>query len=151
MDDQTHCFVVCTDETGRYDASVEKALQRAEEAGAKVILYNVTAPGSAFSDPRPNEWAGEGAKEEFERPLDPVALERLGRHEFALQVKSARDRGVDAWGWLPEKFGGDTLAQYAAQQNADLVILPADLDQPEITEYFQLDTDSAAGLTVERV
>ena len=150
MDDQTRCFVVCTDETGRYDGSVDKALQRASDEGAKVILYNVTAPGSAFSDPRPNEWAGEGQKEEFERPLDPVKLEQLGRHDFALQVQRAREKGVDAWGWLPEKFGGDTLAQYAAQQNASLVLLPADLDEPEITEYFNLD-DTSAGLTVERV
>lgn len=150
MDDQTRCFVVCTDETGRYDASVEKALQRASDEGARVILYNVTAPGSAFSNPRPNEWAGEGAKEEFEKPLDPVALERLGRHDFALQVQNARERGIDAYGWLPEKFGGDTLAQYALQQNASLVILPADLDEPEITQYFQLD-EASAGLSVERV
>ncbi|HEV2890233.1 MAG TPA: hypothetical protein VGX28_07625 [Frankiaceae bacterium] len=149
MDDQTRCFVVCTDETGRYDGSVEKALQRASDEGARVILYNVTAPGSAFSDPRPNEWAGEGAKEEFERPLDPVALEKLGRHEFALQVQGARERGIDAWGWLPSNFGGDELAQYAAQQQADLVILPSDLEQPEITRYFEM--EPSAGLTVERV
>lgn len=150
MDDQTRCFVVCTDETGRYDASVAKALQRASDEGAKVILYDVTAPGSAFSTPRPNEWAGEGAKEEFERPLDPVALEKLGRHDFAMLVQNARERGVDAWGWLPEKFGGDELAQYATQQNADLVLLPAELDNPEITQFFDLD-DAAAGLSVERV
>lgn len=150
MDDQTRCFVVATDETGRYAASVDKALQRATDEGARVILYNVTAPGSAFSDPRPNEWAGEGQKEEFEQPLDPVKLEQLGRHEFAMQVQSARQRGIDAWGWLPSDFGGDALAQYAAQQDADLVILPADLEEPEITQYFQLD-ESAAGLTVERV
>ena len=149
MDEQARCFVVCTDETGRYDGSLTKALDRAAGEGAKVILYNVTAPGSAFSNPRPNEWAGEGAQEEFDRPLDPVALERLGRHEFALQVQNARTRGIDAYGWLPDKFGGDALAAYAAQQQADLVLLPADLDEPEITEYFTL--DDASGITVERV
>ncbi len=140
---------MCTDETGRYDGAVAKALDRAADEGATVILYNLVAPGSAFSNPRPNEWAGEGAKEEFDRPLDPVALERLGRHEFALQVKNARDRGIDAYGWLPEKFGGDELATYAAQQQADLVLIPADLDQPEITDYFG--ANEASGLTVERV
>jgi nucleotide-binding universal stress UspA family protein len=150
VDDQTRCFVVCTDETGRYDASVENALRRATDESARVILYNVTAPGSAFSDPRPNEWAGEGQKEEFERPLDPVQLEQLGRHEFALQVKAARDRGIDAWGWLPSTFGGDALAQYAAQQGASLVMLPTDLEEPEITRYFELD-EAAAGVAVERV
>ena len=149
MDDQARCIVVCTDETGRYDGSVGKALDRAADESATVILYNVTAPGSAFSNPRPNEWAGEGEAEEYDRPLDPVALEKLGRHEFALQVQTARERGIDAYGWLPDKFGGDALAAYAAQQQADLVLLPADLDQPEITEYFGM--NDANGLTVERV
>lgn len=150
MDEQTRCFVVCTDETGRFDASVAKALERASAESAKVILYNVTAPGSAFSDPRPNEWAGEGEREQYDQPLDPVKLEKLGRHEFALQVQGAREKGVDAYGWLPDKVGGDALAAYAAQQGADLVLLPADLDEPEITRYFELD-DTGAGLTVERV
>lgn len=150
MDDQNRCFVVCTDETGRYEASIAKALDRAEAEGARVILYDVTASGSAFTNPRPNEWAGEGQKEEFERPLDPVKLEQLGRHEFALQVQRARERGIDTWGWLPEKIGGEALAEYAARQQADLVLIPAELEEPELTEYFQLD-DAAAGLTVERV
>ena len=148
MDEQSRCFVVCTDETGRYDGSLAKALDRAADEGATVILYNVTAPGSAFSTPRPNEWAGEGAREEFDRPLDPVALERLGRHEFALQVSNARQRGIDAYGWLPDKIGGDALAAYAAQQQADLVLLPEDLAEPEIVEYFNLPDTT---LAVERV
>jgi nucleotide-binding universal stress UspA family protein len=143
-------LVVCTDETGRYDASITKALDIATDQGAKVILYDVTATGSAFSTPRPNEWAGEGQKEEYDRPLDPVALEKLGRHAFALQVQSARQRGIDAYGWLPDDVSGDALAQYAARQQADLVLLPADLDAPEITDYFSLDTN-APGVKVERV
>jgi nucleotide-binding universal stress UspA family protein len=150
VDEQARCIVVCTDETGRFDASVTKALDLAEGEGAKVILYDVSAPGSAFSAPRPNEWAGEGAKEEFDRPLDPVALERLGRHQFALQVQSARQRGIDAYGWLPEKFGGDELATYAAQQQADLVLIPADLDDEEFNDYFAHE-GATTGIKVERV
>jgi hypothetical protein len=142
--------VVCTDETGRYDTSVGKAVDRAAGEGARVILYDVTASGSAFSTPRPNEWAGEGQREQYDHPLDPVALEQLGRHELALQVQAARQRGVDAYGWLPDKQGGDALAAYAAQQQADLVLLPAELDDPAITQYFQLD-GAKSGLTVERV
>jgi len=141
------CFVVCTDETGRYDASVKKALDRASGESARVILYDVTAPGSAFSSPRPNEWAGEGERQQYDQPLDPVQLEKLGRHAFALQVQNAREQGVDAWGWLPEDFGGDALAQYAAQQQASLVLLPADLDEPEINDYFA----DNPGVAVERV
>lgn len=150
MDEQTRCLVVCTDETGRYDASVDKALDIATEQHATVILYDVSAPGSAFSTPRPNEWAGEGQQEDYERPLDPVALEKLGRHTLALQVQGARQRGIDAYGWLPDSIGGDALAEYAAQQHADLVLLPNDLDAPQITDYFALDTN-APGVKVERV
>lgn len=150
MDEQARCFVVATDETGRYDASVTKALDLAADRGAKVILYDMTASGSAFSTPRPNEWAGEGQKEIFDRPLDPVALEQLGRHALALQVQSARQRGVDTYGWLPDHVGGDALASYAAQQQADLVLLPADLDDPELTGYFE-SGKNAPGVRVERV
>ena len=139
MERQDKCFVVCTDETGKYDASVAKALDRAVAEGARVILYDVTASGSSFSTPRPNEWAGEGEVEQYDHPLDPVALEKLGRHMFAVQVKRARERGVDAYGWLPDKANGTALAEYAAQQDADLVLLPADLDQRDIVEYFAAD------------
>ena len=142
MNGQTSCFVVLTDETGRYTGAVDKALSRAEADGAKVILYDVTASGSAFSDPRPNQWAGEGEKEQYELPLDPVKLERLGRHEFALQVERARKRGIDAYGWLPKSNGRDALAQYAASVQATLVLVPADLEDVEI------DTNT---LTVERI
>lgn len=146
MDEQARCFVVCTDETGRYAASVAKALDLAADEGAKVILYDMTAPGSAFSTPRPNEWAGEGAAEEFDRPLDPVALERLGRHALALDVQRARQRGIDTYGWLPDDFGGEALAEYAGQQHADLVLLPNDLDEAAMDGI-----DSTPGITVERV
>jgi nucleotide-binding universal stress UspA family protein len=150
VDERTRCFVVCTDETGRYDASVAKALDRAERDEAKVILYDVSAPGSAFSNPRPNEWAGEGEREVYDHPLDPVALEHLGRHLLAVAVMRARERGIDAYGWLPEKPGGDSLAAYAAQQHADLVLLPEDLAEKDLTDYFA-DGKNTPGLTVERV
>lgn len=142
MNGQTSCVVVLTDETGRFDGAVDKALGRAEAGEAKVILYDVTASGSAFSDPRPNEWAGEGEKEQYEQPLDPVALEKLGRHELALQVQRARERGIDAFGWLPKSNGRDALAQYAASVQADLVLVPSDFEDVE------LDTST---LTVERI
>ena len=136
MDERRRCVVVCTDETGRYDAIVDQALDRAASDGARVILYDVSAAGSAFSEPRPNRWAGEGQAADFDHPLDPVALEELGRHALAVQVQSARDRGIDAYGWLPEKATGSALADYAARQQADLVIVPTDLDQKDIDAAF---------------
>ncbi|MDQ1710883.1 MAG: hypothetical protein QOE45_333 [Frankiaceae bacterium] len=148
MDDRARVFVVCTDESGRYDTAVQRALDRADAEGACVILYDVEAAGSPFSNPRPNEWAGEGEREQYDRPLDPVALEKLGRHGLALQVQRARERGIDAYGWLPDKAGGDALAAYAAQEHADLVLIPQDLDDPGITEYFE---HEHPGVQVERV
>ena len=149
MAERMRCFVVCTDETGRYDATVAKALDRAEQEGARVILYDVSAAGSAFSEPRPNKWSGEGQAEDFDHPLDPVALEELGRHTLAVQVKRARDRGIDAYGWLPEKADPAALAEYATRQHADVVIIPADIEERQIAEYFE--RDAGAALTVERV
>src|SRR3954447_5941430 len=100
-------------------------MDRAAAEHAKVVLYDVTAPGSAFSNPRPTKWAGTGEREVYEHPLNPVDLEHLGRHTLALQVERARKRGIDAYGWLPDKPGGDALAAYAAREQADVVLLPA--------------------------
>jgi hypothetical protein len=145
VDERKRTFVVCTDETGRFDAAVDKALDRAE--GATVILYDVEAAGSAFSDPRPNEWAGEGEKAEYDHPLDPIALEKLGRHGLALQVQKARQRGVDAYGWLPRSASGEDLAAYAAQQQAELVLVPTDLADPKLVEPLE----RADAIRLERV
>jgi len=46
--ERMRCFLVATDETGRYDAAVGLALERAATEGARVILYDVSAAGSAF-------------------------------------------------------------------------------------------------------
>jgi hypothetical protein len=146
VDDKPRSFVVLTDETGQYAAAVDTALERAAAERATVILYDVTASGSAFSDPRPNKWAGEGEQEQYAHPLDPVELEKLGRHGLAVQVQKARARGLDAYGWLPEKDGAGTLAAYAAQQHADLVLAPAGLD--ELTQELER---TPAGVRVERV
>lgn len=137
------CIVVGTDDTGRYARAVEEATRLALDDGAKVILYDLTAPGTLTS-PRPNEWAGEGEAEVYDRPLDPVLIEKLGRHEFALQVERARQAGADAYGWLPDEKGGEGLASYAAREGADLVLLPADLDDPSYEQAL-------AGVNVQRV
>lgn len=121
--------MVCTDDSGRYAGAVEEAVRRASEDGARVVLYDISSAGTLTSG-KPNEWAGEGEAEVYDRPLDPVAIEKLGRHEFALQVERARQAGVDAWGWLADEKGAEGLARYAAREGADLVLLPADLDDP---------------------
>ena len=140
MTDEKRCIVACTDDSGRYATTVSAAVDRAKDSGAKVILYDVGAP-SAFTDPRPNIWAGEGERDVYDHPLDPVALEKLGRHDFALQVEQARQQGVDAYGWLPQSAGGTALVEYAALQQADLVLVPADIEQPD---YLTAVEDSGA-------
>ena len=130
MTDLKHCIVACTDDTGRFAATVSAAAERAAASGASVILYDVAAP-SALTSPRPNIWAGEGEREVYDHPLNPVELEKLGRHDFAEQVEQLREKGVDAYGWLPDHAGGAALAAYAAQQGADLVLVPAEIDQPD--------------------
>jgi hypothetical protein len=54
-----------------------------------------------------------------------VAIEMLGFHDLALQVKRARDEGIDAFGWLPNENGGKGLAAFAQREQADLVLLAA--------------------------
>ncbi|HVF19694.1 MAG TPA: hypothetical protein VNA14_05575 [Mycobacteriales bacterium] len=130
MTELKSCIVACTDDTGRYVATVAKAGERARDSGASVILYDVAAP-STLTDPRPNIWAGEGEREVYDHPLNPVELEKLGRHDFATQVEQLREQGVDAYGWLPQKGGGAALADYAAQQGANLVLVPSSLDEPD--------------------
>ncbi len=147
MTDEKRCIVACTDDTGRYAATVTAAAGRAKDSGACVILYDVAAP-SALTSPRPNIWAGEGEREVYDHPLSPVDLEKLGRHDFALQVQGLRDDGVDAYGWLPDHAGGAALAEYAAQQNAQLVLVPARIDEPD---YLTAGDSSTSSLQVEVV
>ncbi len=119
----TDTIVVCTDDSGRFDTALTAAVERANADGSRIILYDVTAP-TTFTSPRPNIWAGEGAEEMYDHPLDPIELEKLGRHNVALKVKEARERGADAYGWLPEKASGQALADYARAEGARLILVP---------------------------
>lgn len=128
MSEGVRSIVVCTDPVGDPPAVNEVAIAQARETGARVIFYDVTQDG-VMTDPRPNFWAGEGEAELYDRPLDPVAIEKLGFHELALQVQRAREQGIDAFGWLPNETGGKGLAEYAQRENADLVLLAAGTEQ----------------------
>jgi nucleotide-binding universal stress UspA family protein len=134
MSETLRCIVACTDSSGRYAAVREVATQQALESGARVIFYDVSQD-SEMADPRPNFWAGEGEEEVYDRPLDPIAIEKLGFHELALQVQQARVAGVDAYGWLPNEPGGKGLAAYAQRENADLVLMPA--GEEETSSYVE--------------
>ncbi|HVE64681.1 MAG TPA: hypothetical protein VNB94_12885 [Mycobacteriales bacterium] len=133
MTNASRCIVACTDDTGQFSSTVDAAIERAKESGATVILYDVAA-SSTFSSPRPTIWAGEGEAAVYDHPLDPLELEKLGRHDFALQVEGARQQGVDAYGWLPDATGGAALAEYAVSRQADLLLMPADIEPPDLID-----------------
>lgn len=140
MADTVKCIVACTDPAGQGSGVNDVAIAQARESGARVIFYDISHDGT-MTDSRPNEWAGEGQKEQYDRPLDPVAIETLGYHQLAVQVQRARDEGIDAFGWLPNDPGGKGLAAYAQREQADLVLLAAGT---ELTAKYADDLRGAA-------
>ena len=124
--------------------------------GAKVILYDRDS-ASAFADPMPNQWGSQAEGAQFGDPLSDQDLVKLGREPFARKVAAAREAGVDAWGWLASDHGTDALVTYAREHEADLVLLPADLEDPGLAERLKGETvdkaveeatESAPGLGV---
>jgi nucleotide-binding universal stress UspA family protein len=137
--------------TGEGDDSAHvtrTALRLAGEHGARVILYDRDA-ASAFADPWPNQWGSQGEDAQFGDPLSDEELVKLGREPLARQVAGARERGVDAWAWLPEKHGTDELVDYARRHHADLILLPEDLDEPGVAERLMGETVEKAVDEVE--
>jgi hypothetical protein len=76
---------------------------------------------------------------------------------LASKVAAAREAGVVAWGWLASDHGTDALVAYARGHGADLVLLPADLEDPGLAERLKGETvdkaveeatESASGLAV---
>lgn len=123
--DEVHTIVAVTGEDDRYERVREEALERALEEHATLILYDMDA-ASPLESPLPTEWSAEGTEEAVTDRLGPEELEAAGRHAIAAQVRDARSAGADAWGWLPEDDGRETLVQYAATQPSPLVMVPDD-------------------------
>jgi hypothetical protein len=133
------------------DAAVEIG-----RGGAKVILYDRDS-ASAFADPMPNQWGSQAEGAQFNDPLSDQELVKLGREPFAGKVAAARQAGVDAWGWLASDHGTDAAVAYAREHGADLVLLPADLEDPGLVGRLKGETvdkavseaeETAAGLAV---
>jgi nucleotide-binding universal stress UspA family protein len=144
----TRLLVAYTGEADDLDHVGRAAVLLAGECGARVILYDRDA-ASAFSDPWPNQWGSQGEGAQFGDPLSDKELVKLGREPLARQVAAARDDGVDAWAWLPEKHGTDHLVEYARRHRADLILLPEDLDEPDLTERLKGETVEKAVEEVE--
>jgi hypothetical protein len=136
--------VAYVSEDGELDHVRDAALDIGRRGGATVILYDRDS-ASAFSDPMPNQWASQAEGAQFHDPLSDDELVKLGREPFARKVAAAREAGVDAWGWL------------ASDHGADLILLPADLEDPGLGERLKGETvdkaveeatETAAGLAV---
>lgn len=120
----TTTIVALIAEDGRYAEVRRQAIERAREAGATLLYFDVDAGGSFLESPLPTNWSGQGQQEQFGDRLDVDDLEAAGRAPIARAVREARDAGIEAWGWLPDKADADALAEYAASQSASLVIVP---------------------------
>ena len=149
-------LVAYVSEDDELDHVRDAALELGASSGARVILYDRDS-ASAFADPMPNQWGSQAEGAQFGDPLSDQDLVKLGREPFARKVTAAREAGVDAWGWLASDHGTDALVEYARGHEADLVLLPADLEDPGLAERLKGETvdkaveeatESAPGLAV---
>jgi nucleotide-binding universal stress UspA family protein len=136
-------LVAFVSEDAELDHVRDAAVDLAGRNGARVILYDRDA-ASMFSDPLPNQWASQAEGAQFGDPLSDQELVKLGREPFARKVAAARQDGVDAWGWLPSEHGTDAMVEYARKHGADLLLLPAELDEPGLGERLKGETVAKA-------
>jgi hypothetical protein len=132
------------------------AIDHGRHHGCTVILYAADA-ASTLAEPMPNEWGSEGEGRDLGDRLTPGDLEFLGQAEIAGQVRAAMAAGLSAFGWLPKDHGPDALIEYAVDQGAHRIFVPAELEgMDEASAKFDGDATAAEalarhGLEVERV
>jgi hypothetical protein len=124
-------IIAVTAEDDRYQHAREAGTRLARRRGVPLILYNLDA-ASLFNEPMPSNWSAEGAGEQLGSRLTADQLARLGRAPIARQVEQAGRSGVEAYGWLPTSHGPDPLAEYAVEQAAQAVIVPAEQEDCDI-------------------
>lgn len=124
--DKPTTIIAVTSDGERHRNVVERAAAVASKTGATVILFDIDAGNmSALESPLPTDWSAEGESDQFGKRLDPGDLEAAGQGPLADQVRVVRAAGVNAFGWLPDKSDARALAEYAAEQAADLVLVSA--------------------------
>jgi hypothetical protein len=116
--------IAVTGEDDRFEPVRRAAIDRAQAEHATLILYDLDASESPLESPLPTDWSAEGTEEEVGDRLGPEELEAAGRAAIAGQVRDARGRGVDAWGWLPNDADREQLIAYAARQPGAHVMVP---------------------------
>ena len=116
-------IVAVTSDEPRHAAVLDRAAAIAAERDARVILFDLDADLGPLESPLPTAWSGDGEEDQFGSRLDVADLEAAGQSRLADRVRKLRSAGVEASGWLPPKAGAGALADYAAQQGAELVLL----------------------------
>jgi nucleotide-binding universal stress UspA family protein len=125
MSTKPSTIIAIAAEDDRYAHVRRRAIERARATGATLVLFDVDARPSALESPLPTNWSGDGEEEQFGDRLSIQDLEAAGRRPIADQVREAQAAGVEAFGWLPEGAAADALRDYAARQQAELVLVPA--------------------------
>ena len=113
-----------TGDDDRYAHARRHAMTVAADSGRILLLYDIDAP-TFLGDPLPTWWSGEGSEGQFSRRLDQVNLRAAGRAAIADQVAEAEARGIAAFGWLPAQHGEGPLSEYAKEQGATTIVVPA--------------------------
>ena len=142
--------IAVTGEDDRYEPIRRAAIDRALADHATLILYDMDAASSPLESPMPTGWSAEGTEEDVGDRLGPEELEAAGREAIARQVKEARGKGLDAWGWLPSDNGREALLEYASREPAARVFAPQgdpDLDLGDLpeAELVPAGTERASG------
>jgi hypothetical protein len=146
-------IVAVTGDDATRAAVLKRAAAVARDAGSTVILWDRDAAGSPLESPLPTDWSGDGEQEQFGDRLGPNDLVAAGREPLARQVGELRSAGLDAWAWLPDTADAEHLAAYAADQNADLVLVSADDEDllADLRDLSRRDDAPAGRLRVEAV
>jgi hypothetical protein len=116
-------IVAVTSDDPRHVPVLGRAAAAARERGARVILFDLDADLGPFESALPTAWSGDGEEDQFGSSLNAADLEAAGQARLAERVRSLEDAGIDARGWLPPNADAGALADYAARQGAELVIL----------------------------
>jgi len=143
-DPAARSVVAYVGEDGRYAEVADAGVDVARERGVPLILFDADA-ASLLASPLPTEWSAEGERQLFGDRLSPEDLVRAGRASLARSVQNARRSGVDAFGWLPSSAGSASLADYALSEHAMVVLVPEDLEHPDLAD--RLTGRTASGVT----
>lgn len=120
------CIVVYAGEDDRHRAVRDAAVSIARAAEARLIFYDTDAA----------PWFV-GMGQHRHELLASTDLEEMGRGREAAVVSGARAAGAEAYAWIPDSSDTTALVDYARDEGADLIIMPAGLEQPGFVERLR--------------